>query len=63
MRHVTLTDQSTGEQHTFSAEGIEELASQVKTMLEDIKTNRARVTDDAGFTCGWLDGSGDWRAA
>lgn len=63
MRHVTLTDQDTGEQYTFSDESIEDLASRVEAALDGVTTDRARVTDEAGFTRGWLDSSGDWRAA
>lgn len=63
MLYVTLTDQDTGEQHTFSDQGLKDLAAQVKAALEGVKTDRARVTDDAGFTRGWLDSSGDWQAA
>lgn len=62
MRHVTLTDQDTGEQHEFSAEGFEDLARRIKAALGDVKTNRARVFDDTGRPCGWIDGRGDWVA-
>ena len=62
MLHVTLTEKETGAEHTYSAEGFEDLAQRVVADLREIPTDRARVVDDVGFSRGWIDNTGTWTA-